>query len=250
MAASSPEQSERSPADAAAPSHNKALGQRTQGFSFALERDASDRLALRALHRPDWEALRIDWLSADVRRRVLAGKRQLLPRALGLHKKTDLIIADATAGLGRDGFTLAALGARVIMIEREPLLVTLLRDAVEKTCNCAERWASQAAGRIEVVESDARDWLRNTATTFDAVHLDPMYPDDGKAALPQKAMQMLRELTHDDDDAPGLLQAARNSAASRVAVKRPTKAPWLAEQRPDATVSATQARYDIYLNPR
>ena len=221
----------------------------TQGAAFELE--ASEQgLRLRALHRPEWEPLRVDWLSADVRRRILSGRKQLLPRALGLHKKPDILIADATAGLGRDGFTLAALGARVILIERHPLVIELLRDALARASACEEKWAIAACARVEIVQADAREWLRSSALALDAVHLDPMYPEDGKTALPQKGMQILRELTDGDDDSAELLNAAMASTAARIAVKRPTKAPWLNERQPNADVVGTQARYDIYLNRR
>lgn len=221
----------------------------TRNVSFELEAGAQG-LRLRALHRPEWEPLCIDWLSADLRRRILAGRRQLLPRALGLHKKPDVLIADATAGLGRDGFTLAALGARVILIERHPFVIELLRDALARASACDEKWAIAACARVEIVQADAREWLRGCTHALDGVHLDPMYPEDGKTALPQKGMQMLRELTDGDDDSAELLSAAMASNAARIAVKRPTKAPWLDERQPNADVVGTQARYDIYLNRR
>lgn len=235
-------------AEPAPPAVASAGDRRPAPTPFTLEREA-DGLALRALDRPDWEALRIDWRSADLRRRILAGRKQLLPRALGLHKKPDLLIADATAGLGRDGFTLAALGARVILVERQPLLVEMLRDALARTAACGEKWAEAACTRVEIVHADAQHWLASTSLPLDAVHLDPMYPDDGKTALPQKGMQMLRALTHGDDDAAGLLAAALASPARRIAVKRPLKAPWLGPLAPASQIEATQARYDIYLPP-
>ncbi len=231
-------------------------GDTARGHSFARELDAfaleptPAGLSLRALQRPDWDPLCLDWLSADVRRRILAGKKQLLPRAVGLHKKADALVADATAGLGRDGFTLAALGARVILIERHPLMVKLLLDARQRALDSGERWAVAGAQRVEIVQADAREWLRASQLPLDAAHLDPMYPEDGKTALPQKSMQMLRELTDGDDDSEDLLTAALASPAGRIAVKRPSKAPFLGERQPDAQLSATQARYDVYLNRR
>lgn len=222
------------------------LGGDARGFSFALER-INGALSLRALHRPDWEPLTLDWTSADVRRRIQGGRRQLLPRALGLHKKADIHVVDATAGLGRDGYTLAALGAHVTLLERQPLMAALLRDARQRALDSPQ---AAVAERIRIVEVDALQWLAQTTENIDAVHLDPMYPDDGKTALPQKAMQMLRDLTGGDDDAAGLLDAALASPARRVAVKRGAKAGWLAERKPSHELSGTQARYDIYLASR
>ncbi len=212
--------------------------------AFELQQ-TPDGLALRAVHRRDWEPLVLDWTSTEIRRRVAAGRRQLLPRALGLHKKPGLRIVDATAGLGRDGFTLAALGAEVTLIERQPLVAALLRDALRRALDAPS--THQAAQRIRIVEADAQAWLSRPDQPIDAIHLDPMYPDDGKTALPQKAMQMLRALGGGDTDAQMLLAAALASAARRVAVKRAIGADWLGGVRPDLHLKGTQARYDIYL---
>lgn len=223
-----------------------APGADARGFSFALE-PTPDGLALRALHRPQFEPLILDWTSAELRRRIQGGRRQLLARALGLHRRPALRVADATAGLGRDGFTLAALGAGVTLIERHPSIVALLRDAQRRALQCADAELRAAAARVEIVEADAARWLPQRPGRFDAVHLDPMYPQDGKTALPQKAMQMLRELTGGDADAGRLLDSALSAGARRIAVKRPLRAPPLSARPVDLTMAGTQARYDIYL---
>ncbi|WP_428309217.1 class I SAM-dependent methyltransferase [Hydrocarboniphaga sp.] len=221
-----------------------------RGFSFALETIAG-ALSLRALHRPDWEPLSLDWTSAEVRRRIQGGRKQLLSRALGLHKKHDIHLVDATAGLGRDGFTLAALGATVSLIERQPIMAALLRDAQRRALESPVAMLAAAAARVRIIEADAIPWLRqHTAELIDAVHLDPMYPDDGKTALPQKAMQMLRDLTGGDADAAALLDAALAGSARRIAVKRGAKAGWLGDRKPALELGGTQARYDVYLNNR
>jgi 16S rRNA (guanine1516-N2)-methyltransferase len=207
-------------------------------------------LSLRALHRPDWEPLTLDWTSAEVRRRIQGGRKQMLPRALGLHKKHDIHVVDATAGLGRDGFTLAALGATVSLVERQPIMAALLRDAQRRALESPLKMLAEAAARVRIIEADAIHWLQRTDEAIDAVHLDPMYPDDGKTALPQKAMQMLRDLTGGDADAAALLDAALVSSARRIAVKRGAKAGWLGERKPSLELTGTQARYDIYLNSR
>lgn len=177
-----------------------------------------------------------------MQRRARAGRRQLLARAVGLHKERGLTVLDATAGLGRDGFTLAALGARVTLAERHPTVAALLEDARERALR--DPATAEAAGRIDIVHADARK-LMGPPARFDVIYLDPMYPDRGKAALAGKELQLLRELTGGDADADALLEAAH--ARRRVVVKRPRTAPPLAGRPPSLALAGTQARFDIYL---
>jgi 16S rRNA (guanine1516-N2)-methyltransferase len=212
-----------------------------RGFSFAL-RDQCDRLTLFALHRPRYGGIAADWLSPEVQRRIRGGRRQLLARAAGLHKQACLRVLDATAGLGQDGFVLAALGAEVTLAERHPLIVQLLHDARRRAMNTP---AATMTARVHIVEADAATLM--TPDRWDVVMLDPMYPDRRKTALSGKAMQLLRELTGGDADADALLPPALRCARRRVVVKRPLKAPPLGAQLPSLQLRGTQARFDVYL---
>lgn len=213
------------------------------GFSFVLAHGAGG-LELQAPHHPEFKPIRCDWTDADMTRRVAAGKQQLLARAIGLHKYKDLTVLDATAGLGRDGFVLAALGAQVTMIERQALFAALLADAHARAL-AHPQWQA-AAQRVAVTAGDALQSMAGSRQ-WDIVHLDPMYPHRDKQALPQKEMQILRELTGSDPDADALLQPALLVARRRVVVKRPSHAPFLAGREPAFQLKGKQARYDVYL---
>ena len=63
----------------------------------------------------------------------------------------------------------------------------------------------------------------------------------------KKEMQMLQHLVGPDADSDGLLNAARALATHRVVVKRPTKAPFLANQPPHSQVATKKHRFDIYI---
>lgn len=224
-------------------SESKTPGSDARGFSFELV-SCDGSLQLVAHHHPQFSPLRLDWTGEAIRRRIAAGRRKLLARAIGLHKTSGLSVLDATAGLGRDGFTLAALGAQVTLVERQPLLAALLRDALARA-HADAAWTA-VAGRMQLIEAHALDVLRSGAH-WDVVHLDPMYPHRGKDALPQKEMQILRELCGADADADGLLEPALAACRRRVVVKRPLHAPHLDSRNPHFQLTGTQARYDVYL---
>ncbi|HEY0974568.1 MAG TPA: class I SAM-dependent methyltransferase [Solimonas sp.] len=218
-------------------------GSDARGFVFELE-ESEQGLRLHARHRPRFTPLQIDWTSPEQQRRVAGGKRQLLARAIGLHKHGDLQILDATAGLGRDAWTLAALGARVDLVERQPLLARLLHDALTRALDTPG--FATTAQRLRLLDGDAATVLAS-GQRWDVIHLDPMYPDHNRRALPQKEMQLLRELSGDDADADALLAPARAACRQRVVVKRQLHAPPLAGQSPSFQLVGTQARYDVYL---
>lgn len=59
----------------------------------------------------------------------------------------------------------------------------------------------------------------------DVIYLDPMFPGEGRTALPKRELQLLRELTGDDEGGAQLLALARTRARRRVVVKRSLHAP-------------------------
>ncbi|MDN5872881.1 MAG: class I SAM-dependent methyltransferase [Sinobacteraceae bacterium] len=208
-------------------------------------------LALLSERHAGYGAVRPDWANGEMRRRIAAGRRQPLARALGLHKPPQagnrLRLVDATGGLGRDAWVLAALGAEVRLIERSAHVAAMLEDALGRALeNLAMR---DTASRLRLYHADARVWLaEHSDSTWDGIYLDPMYPQTRKSALPTKAMQFLREVTHGDPDADELLGIAQQHAR-RVAVKRPLHATALAGCKADTTITASRVRFDLYFNP-
>lgn len=160
-------------------------------------------------------------------------------------------VVDATAGLGADGFRLAAKGARVTLIERSPAIGALLREALEDAlAGDLGPDAANAARRVRLLMGDARDLLRRGAVprgSAAVVYLDPMFHAAGRRSLPPKGMALFRAvLGTDDDGAADLLAAARETASIRVVVKRHLKAPPLAGVRPSGEIRARSVRYDLY----
>jgi 16S rRNA (guanine1516-N2)-methyltransferase len=132
----------------------------------------------------------------------------------------------------------------VTLTERNPAMIALLRDAHRRAL--ADAMLADAATRIEIVQADALALLRGERC-WDAIYLDPMYPDDGKTALPGKEMQILRDLTGGDPDADALLTLALEHARRRVVVKRAAHAPCLGGREPSTRLKTTQLRFDVYL---
>lgn len=200
-------------------------------------------------------SMTVDFIGGKMghRRRYGGGRRQPLARAVGLKGGASPVIVDATAGLGRDAFVLACLGASVILIERSPALSALLEDGLNRASS-AHEVSSIINEQIKLINTDAIEWLSSYGTQQqpDVVYMDPMYPHRNKSALVKKEMRYLREIVGDDEDASQLLHAALACAKRRVVVKRPSTAPimtgtLLNRREPDTRVESKNTRYDIYL---
>ncbi len=191
--------------------------------------------------------LYVDFTAGKARHRRLhgGGKGQLLARAAGLRKHPELEIVDATAGLGRDAFVLATLGASVTLLERSPIAHALLDDGLRRASSDPE--IAAITSRMRLIRSDARDWLRAEQPRPDAIYLDPMYPPSGKSARVKKEMQCFHALIGQDDDATELLEAARRLATRRVFIKRPLHAETLGGQTAAFSLRGKSTRFDIYL---
>lgn len=209
-------------------------------------------LALSSTRNDFQGTVHIDFLHGKLghRRQFGGGRGQALAKAIGLKHGANPSVVDATAGLGRDAYILASLGAQVTMIERSPILAALLADGL-KRLTAESELAGTANIPLQLVHANAIDWLQQQAKDAthnrpEVVYLDPMYPHRSKSALVKKEMRALRALVGDDEDAGLLLQAARQCARKRVVVKRPKGAPLIDDTRPSGNVQSKNTRYDIY----
>lgn len=192
---------------------------------------------------------RIDFIAGAMGYRLSLGEGRggALARAIGLGKGRgeDWHIADATAGLGRDAFLLASLGARVTLIERAPAIHAALAQALARASEAGGLHA-QAAARMTLLAGDSRALLPGLAP--DAILIDPMHPPRRKSALVKKEMRDLRAIVGDDPDAAALIAAALDAASDRVVVKWPARAgPVPAPRAPSHTIAGKTTRYDVFL---
>ena len=168
------------------------------------------------------------------------GKSELIAKALGLEKKTDVIV-DATVGLASDALFLVQLGYSVIGFERSPLVFLLLQDAIH-------RWNESkkpGSGKFQVEFKDAKSGIQSLSESVRAIYIDPMFPEKKKSALPRKEMQIFKKWVGEDLDGEELLKAALQSKAERVVVKRPLKAEALGKGVVHS-FKGTTVRYDLY----
>jgi 16S rRNA (guanine1516-N2)-methyltransferase len=225
---------------------------------LSYEDDNSSGLQRLALTDPSGKlggAVSVDFCGGKSghRRQFGGGRGQPLAKAIGLKGGSNPTVIDATAGLGKDAFVLACLGAQVMLVERSPIIAALLEDGLARASHDPEL-NTIVTDRMNLITANAIEWLTNLSVEQhpDVVYMDPMYPHRNKSALVKKEMRVLRELVGDDEDASKLLHVALTCAKRRVAVKRPRTAPILsgsilAGRKPNSTVDSKNTRYDIYV---
>jgi 16S rRNA (guanine1516-N2)-methyltransferase len=174
-----------------------------------------------------------------------ASRKDALARAAGFGKGTIPTIIDATAGLGRDAFMLATLGARVTLLERSPQVHDHLRDAMARAAAENPDLAAVVA-RMTLMQGDARDLLPGLRA--DAVIVDPMHPPRTNSAEVKQEMRLLRELVGTDPDALELMQAALAADCKRVVLKWPRRAaPLEGLRKPSHSIGGKTVRYDVFM---
>lgn len=189
--------------------------------------------------------------SVDHRRKFGGGKGQMIAKAVGVKAGVYPRVLDATAGLGKDSFVLATLGCTVQMLERSPIVYKLLEDGLiraQEQSQFEDPELSQILNRMELLSVDSHDFLSAVSDDDrpDVIYLDPMFPERQKSADVKKEMAAFHHVVGKDDDADSLLEKALTKALYRVVVKRPRKAPFIADKTPSYQLEGKSSRYDIY----
>jgi 16S rRNA (guanine1516-N2)-methyltransferase len=188
--------------------------------------------------------------AATYRRKFGGGKSEGIAKAVGLTKRAGLRVLDATAGLGRDAFVLASLGADMILLERNPVVAALLTDGLRRAA-MDPQLADWLPARMQLRVTSALSGLEAALAAkeaIDVVYLDPMFPAREKSALVKKEMRAFHDVVGEDLDADELLAPARRLARYRVVVKRPGYAGYLAGQTPSMSIEGKNNRFDVYVN--
>ena len=151
-----------------------------------------------------------------------------------------------------DAFVLASLGCTVTMLERNPIVHSLLADGLARAHISAEDdfELRDIMQRISLLEANSAEYLQKGASSdlasADVVYVDPMFPERKKSAKVKKQMQAFHAIVGADLDADKLLALALKVANYRVVVKRPAGANYLADSKPSYALEGKSTRYDIY----
>lgn len=191
------------------------------------------------LHVAHFKPLFVDFNASTIQRRKQAGKSLELIRACSPLQNKRII--DATAGWGRDAALLAFQGARVVMIERHPIMYALLQDALS---NLPDESILQK--NLSLMYANSIDLIGNLSEEQkpDMIYLDPMHPTRTKSSLVKKEMQVLQNMIGEDIDFKCLLDSSLQIAKEKVIVKWPQNVSPIV--KPHHSISGKTVRFDVY----
>jgi len=196
-------------------------------------------------------SISVDFIKGNLahRQEFGGGRGQAIAKARGLKSGNTPSVLDATAGLAGDAFVLATLGCSMTLIERSPIIFTLIENAVERA-SLNEKFSPIINQGFNLINQDAIDYISNqlegSEDPPDVIYIDPMYPERKKSALVKKDMQILQRLHDRDDKTSELLETALQYAKKRVVVKRPSHAETINNRKPNTCIKSKKTRYDIY----
>lgn len=173
------------------------------------------------------------------------GRGQALPKAVGLKSGANPIIVDATAGLGRDSFLLASLGANVTLIERNIEMHQQLKNGLKIAREENDQYR-EIIDRMTLLFGDAKDII--PTLTPDVILVDPMHPERKKSALVKKEMRIIREIVGTDLDARELMDISLKHARKRIVLKWPMRADFMEGiKKPSHQITGKSTLYDVFI---
>ena len=159
-------------------------------------------------------------------------------------RKDNLVVLDATAGLGEDSILLAAYGYAVNLYENNPIIAELLKDAIDRAKQIPE--LKEIVDRMKVFEEDSIIAMQNLDYEPDVILLDPMFPKRTKSALIKKKFQILHKIETPCTNEKELLDSAIKANPKKVVIKRPLKGEYLAGVKPNYSIKGKAIRYDCF----
>jgi 16S rRNA (guanine1516-N2)-methyltransferase len=211
-------------------------------FSFFLS--VGENISLEVNEEGAPGPLFIDYTSGAINFRRMSGK-QLLLKAVGGAGKS---VLDSTAGLGRDAFVLASLGCKVRALEKSTVLGELVLDALER-CRKDQR-LEKIVRRLEFSVGESSSFIKNISPlSYDALYIDPMFPESKKTALPKKEMLILQKFFAREPSGESDIKKIFDEGTKkfkRIVVKRPLNGPELASGV-KVKFKGSSTRFDVYV---
>ena len=181
----------------------------------------------------------VDFDAESLQKRLKSLGQELLVRACGIKKYASLTLVDATAGFGRDAFILAAAGAHVTLVEKNPIVACLLANGI---LQLPDRYQE----RMHLLQEDSVEVLKNMASAPDVIYLDPMFEITRHAKV-KKDLQFLQALSKKNEtNNAELLALAKKIATQRVVVKRALHDHYLHDKKPSFSLKGKDTRFDVY----
>jgi len=202
---------------------------------------------LKLFKKESREKVFVDFLHPIIQKRLKTlGKNQPLMKAIQIQK--GLSILDATAGLGKDMLGFAFMGAKVLAIEENEIVYSLLQDGLNRAWQDTS-FQKRFSENIEILHANSLEYLNSLKPDYypDVVYLDPMYPQIEKTAKSKKDMDFLKELLGPTENLKELLEVSIMKSKKRVVLKRPHDAPFLLG-KPQHSFQSKLVRFDMYLS--
>ena len=108
---------------------------------------------------------------------------------------------------------------------------------------------AEIVSRMQVFHGDSIHAMGQLDAPPDVILLDPMFPARQKSALVKKKLQMIQKLELPCLDERELMLAAMEAKPKKLIIKRPPKGPYLAEFKPDYSITGKAVRFDCIVSP-
>ena len=128
-----------------------------------------------------------------------------------IFSKKNSNILDGTAGFGRDGTLLNAMGHNVTMVENSPVVSLLLNNGIERSDN-----------KIRLFHGNVYDFLKHSYKSYDYIYLDFMFNKLKTNSLSSKYDETLKLIASLDVNKKEIIETAKKYCKNKVVVKEPS----------------------------
>jgi 16S rRNA (guanine1516-N2)-methyltransferase len=199
-----------------------------------------------AIITQDFKPLYVSEIYSKLPFRQKSLSQELLIQAIKLNQNDNVFIIDATAGLAKDAALLGIYGYKVLMLEHNPILATIVYYALIHQ--------HLPSNNLSLVFTDSIDYLESyKGKTPDCIYLDPMFNECKSVAKAKKEMQIIQLLSYTTDSASlmtndQILFKKAQQLSQKIVVKRDNKQENLVvNPQPSYIKQGKTIRYDVYV---